>query len=476
MRTTDRTRAHARRPLPRPNSLPSLPRRLLLASALPVAALGLGACASEEQASGSAASDGGGAATLDADLHAKAVEAAKSIAGGKELGGSIEYIGPNGGAEGAILQAVYDAFTEATGTAVNYTGSQDTNNIVQSRVKAGNPPAVADLSLGVATGYAKQGKLLDLTTVIGKDELATSYNESLLEAASQDGKLFGVYQGFSNFMLWFNPKEYTGPKDPSDWQEMIDWTDQRAKDGKTTWAIAEESGAGSGFPGAQFIEVLFAKKYGPDLLRKWGMGELAWSSDEVKDAWSMFGSIATDDSKVEGGVTGSLAAPIASGSNGLVDSPDTAQASVWGSWVPGLIGSTVEPGKNLDFMRVPASEAEYEKTEIFQTTVAVGFSDDEKTTAFLKYVASTEAQTLLASADQWTVANTNVPADTYSSELLQRAAKTYFGDDVTLATGPNVLADAATSAAFYKGVMSYLQDPDSLDSVLQGIESAAKDS
>ena len=68
----------------------------------------------------------------------------------KKLGGSIEYIGPNGGAEGAILQSVYKAFTDATGTDVKYTGSQDDNNIIQSRVQAGNPPDIADLSIGVA--------------------------------------------------------------------------------------------------------------------------------------------------------------------------------------------------------------------------------------------------------------------------------------------------------------------------------------
>ena len=58
---------------------------------------------------------------------------------------------------------MYQAFTDATGTKITYTGTQDTNSIVQSRVQAGNPPAIADLSLGVADGYAKQGKLMNLS-------------------------------------------------------------------------------------------------------------------------------------------------------------------------------------------------------------------------------------------------------------------------------------------------------------------------
>lgn len=95
-------------------------------------------------------------------------------------------------------------------------------------------------------------------------------------------------------MLWYNPSAYTGPAEPEDWQEIVDWTTSRAEQGLTTWGVAEESGASSGFPGAQLIEVLFARKYGPDLLREWGNGRLSWTSDEVRDAWQMFGAFATD--------------------------------------------------------------------------------------------------------------------------------------------------------------------------------------
>lgn len=450
-------------------------RSAIVAAATVTAALAFTGCASNQQAAsqpGAASSTAG----LDKTLYAKAVAEAKKDAGGKQLGGSIEYIGPNGGAEGAILEAEYKAFTDATGTKIAYTGTQDVNNIVQSRSQAGNPPAIADLSIGVAQQYAAKGKLMNLSSVIGDSTLKANYNQSLLDGASANGKVFGVYQGFSNFMMWYNPQEYTGPKNPTSWQQVTDWTNTEAAKGTPTFCIAEESGAGSGFPGAQFIEILFAKKYGPDLLKQWGEGKLPWTSPQVKDAWQMFGSIATDPKKVSGGVTGSLAASIATGSNGLIANPPTCQADVWGSWVPGLIGSGVKPGVNLDFYQVPPSNPQYKNTEIFQTTVATAFQDNAKTRAFMKFIASAPAQALLASADHWTVSNKNVPASTYKSALLQRAAKTYFGDNVTLATGPNVMANAATSAAFYKGVISYLQNPDSLDTVLATIQKAASGS
>lgn len=447
-------------------------RRVLTVTAVAaVAAIALSGCASAEQAGKGSA--GSGSVTLDSSLVNKAEAAAKRIAGNQKLSGSIEYIGPNGGREGAILQALYEPFTKATGVTVKYTGTQDTNNIVQSRVQAGKAPDVADLSLGVAKSYAAQGKTLDVGKIIGDEQ--GDYSKELVDDASLDGKQFGVFQGFSNFMLWYNPKTYTGPKDPT-WQQISDYTDATAAKGTTPWCIAEESGAGSGFPGAQMIEALFAKKYGPEKLEEWGSGKLAWTSPEVKDAWQMFGSVATNDKKVNGGVTGSLADPIATGSSGLVSNPPKCQLDLWGSWVPGLIGADAKAGKNLDFMPVPAADPQYQGTEIFQTTVSTPFNDTPAVRAFVKYVASPEAQTLLASANQWTVANTKVPTSTYSDTLLQQAAKTYFGNDVQLSVGPNSLADAATSAAFYKGVIAYLKNPSSLDSVLAGIDSAAHSS
>lgn len=170
-------------------------------------------------------------------------EAAR-IGDGQALSGSVEVVGQNSGAEGETLQAVYAAFTEATGVEVRYTGTPDTIAIIQSRVQAGNPPDVGDIQLGVARGYAEEGLLVDLTAAFG-EELTANFNAMLLETASQDGKVFGVYQGMNPFMVWYNPKAYTGPAAPTDWQEIVDWTLAQAEAGVPVWCAAQGAGAGS---------------------------------------------------------------------------------------------------------------------------------------------------------------------------------------------------------------------------------------
>lgn len=211
-----------------------------------------------------------------------AVAEAKAIAeeAGAQSGGYVEVLGQNSGAEGQTLQDVYAAFTEATGIEVRYTGTPDLNAIVQSRIQAGNPPNVADIQLGIAYDYAAEGLLVDLTAAFG-DDLTANFGTQLLDTASYDGKVFGVYQGMNPFMVWYNPQTYKGPVAPKDWQELVDWTTSEAAEGRPVWCAAQNAGAGSGFPGSQFLDNVFLKTYGPDLYTQWGNGELAWTSPEV---------------------------------------------------------------------------------------------------------------------------------------------------------------------------------------------------
>lgn len=443
-------------------------RILGLVAAVAVSGIVLSGCASEEQA------QGGSGTTGKQSYYKAAVAEAKSLAKGQKLESSISMLGANSGAEGQTLQQVYKAFTEGTGTAVNYTGSPDVNDIVQSRLQAGNPPDIADIAMGTAAAYAKQGKVMNLSKVMGS-ELKQNFSQALLDDASVNGSVYGVYQGFSNFMLWYNPEAYTGPKNPTSWSQITDWTDQQAAKGTPVWCAAQNAGASSGFPGGQYIENIFLKEYGPDLYRQWGEGTLAWTSSQVKNAFQQFGAIIGDNTKVSGGVAGILSTPIATGYNGLTANPTTCQAVLWGSWVPGLIGSTAVPGKTIDFYRVPPMDQQYKDDELFQSTTSIAFNDNATTQAFLKFMASTAAQSYLASLNRWPVANVNVPVSAYPSATLQKIAKTYFGTSSTkLQIGPNSLMNSATSSAFYKGVVTYLHNPSTLDSVLQSIQTASQ--
>ena len=124
-----------------------------------------------------------GGTTFDPQLVAAVEAEAKKLMGNQKLSGSLSVMGDNSGSEAALLQAFYKPFTEATGVRVNYTGSGDNLNVVQSRVAAGNPPDLVTTAPGVMGQYAQTHKLLDLSSFMS-GELTTNFTPSVNQTAS----------------------------------------------------------------------------------------------------------------------------------------------------------------------------------------------------------------------------------------------------------------------------------------------------
>jgi alpha-glucoside transport system substrate-binding protein len=57
---------------------------------------------------------------------------------------------------------------------------------------------------------------------------------------------------------------------------------------------------------------------------------------------------------------------------------------------------------------------------------------------------------------------------------MRNIAKTYFSPDIQLAPGPALLSSTAVVTGAAQGVVAYLNNPSSLDSVLQTIQNLEK--
>ncbi|WP_326761659.1 extracellular solute-binding protein [Streptomyces phaeochromogenes] len=441
--------------------------------ALPV--LLLTSCLLTTAACANSTSTGSSSQTTGASqkLAAAAREEALAAADGKKIGGKVTMLGINGGAEGKLIKDALKPFTDATGIQVDYTGNEDLATVVQTRVQAGNPPDVVDAAdLGSLLRYAKQGKLVDLGSLIGTGTLKSSYPQSLLDAATVNGKTYGVFTEIDNFMVWYNPKTYKGPKAPATWAELEKFTKQQARAGKTPWCMAQNAGAGSGWPGAQWIENWFLKHYGAAKLTDWANGKLSWTSPEVTAAWKAFGAVATDSKMVAGGPTTVLSTSVVNNGTGLVSSPPTCSVMLWGVYAGGVTlsqNASLKAGEDLDFFPVPAGSPAHADDELFSGHVAYAFNDNPQTRALLKYWASAPAQSILVASGQWTEANTKIPASAYTNPLLKKASQQLLNGK-NLVTGPSMSSSPAIVTAFDKGVVGYIQKPGSLSDILSGIQ------
>jgi len=446
-----------------------------------VSALVLTSCASADDSSadgGSGSSASATAKTLPQDLVDAATAAATEAAGGEELTGSLTILGVTGGAEGDDLVAAMKPFEDATGVTIDYTGSQDQASVLAAGIQAGNAPDIIDAQgAGLAIQYAQSGDALSLSDVIGDDVLAQNYNAGLLNSVSVDGTVYALWGEADTFQVWYNTATYDGPTEGS-YADLDAWAQTQAAkgDGVAPWCMALEAGAGSGFPAQSWITNQFLKMHGPEKLEQWATGELPWTSPEVKAAFERFGAVATSDTMVNGGPQAVVSTSIVDYSTGMFSDPQQCQLSMWGNYAAGLAQSTypdLSVPEDMAFFPVPSDDPAYANTQLTagHTTFALTSNDSPEVRAFLKYWASTEAQSLIAASGRWTVANTGVAMDTYPNAAMEQSAELLQGAE-TLAVGPETLAPSAVSIAYNEGIMAYVQDPSKLDSILATIQAS----
>lgn len=448
--------------------------------ALSVAAsLALTSCASNDQSSTGESTGSAGNAALPKELVDAAVAKAKEVAGEEKLGESLSIVGIAGGEEGGSLELAMAPFTTATGTKIKYTGTGDAAKVIQSAVEGGNLPDLVDgQGAGQMLEYAKQGKLLPLNDVVG-DEL-DNYNKGLVDFASVNGQVYGLWGETDSFAIWYNPTKYNGPKDPANWSELQNWVDSNpaSKSTPAPWCMTLEAGTRTGFPAQAITENIFLKMWGPEKMTQWANGQLSWTSPEVKAAFERFGQIVKSEQTVNGGPSAVVSTSFANFGDGMYTDPPQCQLSLWGNYIGGLIKAnnpSVSSPETLDFFNIPGDTPEAASAENTTGHLMYAFKekDNPTTRAFLKYWASAEAQALIAASGRWTVANSEVPMTAYPSTALRKSAQ-QLQDAKVLSPGPATTANSATIAAWNTAVVNYIQDPGTLDKGLAGVQATIK--
>lgn len=406
------------------------------------------------------------------------IEAAKTAASeatdAQQLGGTVSMLGVLGGAELEAFRGILTPFEEATGIDVQYESTRDLPAVLQTRVDGGNAPDVVSTpGIGQMAAFAEAGQLLDLNTVLNVKTLTKDFGAALLEVVSQEGHLFGIYDAVNlGGLIWYNPHTYTGPTAPASWNELEGWAKKTAAEGTTPWCLGLESGAASGWPGANLIADLLLRQAGPDTYAAWWQGKLPWTSPKVNQAFATFGSVATDPAMVTGGSIAVLATSFINGGDAMFSEPPSCFLHPQANFMGGILKSNfpdLKPITDVDFFALPDLNPEFPGVRQISGEIVSVFNDTTQARALVNYLVTPEAQSLVAATGIWLAANQRVSPDTYKTPFTRRAAEVLTSGKAVYYYG-NALMPQAMSDAFGRAVLDYVQSPDDLNTILAELE------
>lgn len=391
---------------------------------------------------------------------------------------SIDALTEWSGEELASFQAITAAFKTKTNISVNVESTRDLLTVLTTRVKGHNPPDVAGMpSLTLFQQLANQGKLLQLDATLSS-EYSQNYSQTWQQLASVNGHIYAVLpKANTKGTIWYSPKQFqtNGYTVPTDWNGLISLSNKIASSGKYPWSMGVESSGSSGWPGADWIDQIFINLNGPDLYDQWVAHKIPWTHSSVKKAFQMFGQIVNGHHYINGAPQSILATNFQDAAYLPYDSPPKAYMYYLGDFTEGFITAQfkgLQAGTDYNFFPFPTINAQYKGADTGGADIMAAFKDNTGTRQFMQFMASAEAQSIWVKRGGATSVNKSVPLSDYPSDVARNSAM-----QLTTASSFRVGADdlmpAAMENAYWAGVLSYIQHPSQLDSVLSSLENTA---
>lgn len=401
--------------------------------------------------------------------------------GGTEDGdGVVEMLGAFGGTEGESFEKEAAAFEEETGIKIEYTGTQDFQTIITSKVRSGDTPDIAVYPQpGTLIDMAENGDVAPVDDYLDADAILDSMIPGLMEAGmTEDGTAYAVPMRVAVKSLVFVPRAFWEeggyPEQPESIQELIKISDEIKQSGTAPWCIGYGSDAATGWVGTDWIEEYMLRLHGPDVYDQWASHELPFDAPEVQEAFDAYAEIVKAEGYVRGGAQAVINTPFAEAFNPAFEDPPKCIMHRQGNFITGFLPDDVQ--SNLDeevyVFQFPKYEGGFDGNPVLGGgDLAASFnSDDEETTQVLEWLSGTEFGKSWAADGGWLSPRTDFDTSLYPDETTRQVGQIAAEADVFRFDASDVMPTEVGGGSFWTGIVEWTAGDKTTEEVTQEIE------
>jgi len=392
---------------------------------------------------------------------------------------SVDVLAVWSGVELTNFNLINTAFTQKTGIKVNVETTRDAATVLNTRIRGNNPPDVTGSpGLSQFRTLITQGKVIRLDSILDMNQIRANFSQDWINLASLNGGLYGVLMlANSKGTVWYDPKQFTakGYTVPQTWNDLITLSDKIASAGQYPWTLGVESGAASGWPGADWIDQIFLSLNGGAMTDAWVAHKIPWTDASVKNAFQMFGQIVQGKHYINGAPQSILATNFTPASYLPYASPPKAYMDYLGDFLVGFITAqfpSLQAGTDYNFFTFPTITPAYAGAVTGGADMVFALRDNSAIRQYLQYLSTAEAQEIWVKQGGKSSVNKAVPLSAYPNDV-QRAAGKQLSQAPIFRNSPDDLMPQAMETAYWKGVLDYISNPSQLNSILSTLESTA---
>ena len=376
------------------------------------------------------------------------------------------------------LKAKIEEEADAAGINVNVQRVDNINQLILTRIQAGDPPDIAVIPQpGVIKQIVDRGEGIELTDDIVPADAIADMTNGTLEAGQIDGTQYGLMISMNvKSLVFYNKQAWdkAGYKAPETLDDLAALTEQIKSDGGTPWCFGIESGTATGWPATDWFEDLIMRYGGADVYNQWVANEVKFDSDVVRQAADFFETNVLAEDSVPGG-RGSISS-VAFG-----DAEDTMWDDDPGCWMLKqgnfIVSADFMPQDVVDNVdeRVgvfgfPPAEAGGENPVLGGGDLATLLQDNEDSRAIMKILADVDLGTEAAPSSSFISPHTEFDTSLYPSELTRQIADVAYQADPFLFDGSDQMPGEVGAGSFWKEMTAWISEQQDLDTTLTNID------
>jgi alpha-glucoside transport system substrate-binding protein len=379
--------------------------------------------------------------------------------GGNEK--TVTVVGSWGGSEQDSFLAMVKPWEDRTGNKVAYTGSRGLGAYLTTAVASGTLPDLAGLpGPGEMQQFAAGGSLKPLDTVLDLNTYKADTVPALVDLGTVGGKISAVFIKLSvKGFIWYNT---------ATWDEVMAISPDPAE---SLFCVGLESGADSGWPGTDWVEDFVIRQSGPEVYDSWVAGTTKWTDPAIKQAFEAFGEVLEAS---YGGREFINSTNFGDGANPMFDDPPGCKFHHQASFMSDFFKSQGGAADgDYDFFIMPEINSEFAGALTGGGDLFGLFSEKAAAKDLLKYLVTSEAQSVWANRGGFVSANTKVTS--YPNAVEQKSAEAIKGASVFRFDGGDLMP-GTMKAAFFSEMVNFAENPGDLDAILgrlDGIQTEA---
>ncbi len=400
---------------------------------------------------------------------------------GNDTPATIDVLSVWVGEEQSSFNATVAPFMRQTGVKINLESTRDLNVALATRLNGNDPPdIIVTPSPSKLSQLASQNQLLNLDTFLDMDNMRKVYSSYWLDLASYQDKLYALVLKVANKgTIWYNPKQFHDQHYPipSTWDDLLELSDMIVQRGGYPWSLGVENATASGWPAADWIAEIYLKEFGSELYDRWVKHQIPWTDSTIKHAFQLFGQIIGGKHYIAGAPLSVLETTYTDACYQPFWVPPQAYMNYLGDFASGFILNQFPhtvPGSDFDFFPFPTLNAQDAHTVTVGADLVAVMRDSDVVRQLLTYLSTAQSQTIWVKRGGATSVNQDVDLGDYPNDVARRSASMLINEQNIFRFGADDLMPPSVQQAFWQGMLTFINDQNSLDVVLKSIEDLAQ--